>query len=207
LSPHDVLKISTAILVVGSRAKKKGPEGAEMPQYLLSRYCNQVLGVPVAKLTAFLDVLQGAGIVKNLDTGDAYLKDSDFLESFINYLNDENMLEPSKRHDISIRGFLIMSLIAKHVSKYAPDPATGLSKVNIAEILQLESAAAGGKEPFRMDEFPELAKLGYCTNIAIKSATEALTELKSEVFVHNYRMQRVVVSINSVNEQKRKGGK
>jgi hypothetical protein len=49
-------------------------------------------------------------------------------------------------------------------------------------------------------------KIGYCTNVAIKSSDEAYTELKAEEFIKAYRMQRVVMALNAVNEQKRKGG-
>jgi CRP/FNR family cyclic AMP-dependent transcriptional regulator len=205
LSNVDVLKLGTTVLLVASRNGARKPEGIELKQHLLTRYGNQIIGVPSAKMTTFLDVLAQVGVVKLTDTGEAYLCDIDFLEQLVTYLNEEYLLEPAKRHDISLRGFFIMSLIVKNIARFPADPKTGLSKVNVAEILKLETPA-GGKEPFRMDEFPELVKLGYCTNVGIKSSTEAFTELKPENFVHNYRMQRVAMAINAVNEQKRKGG-
>ena len=205
LSNVDILKLGSTVLLVAARNGIKKPEGIELRQHLLTRYGNQIIGIPAAKMTTFLDVLAQVGVVKLTDAGEAFLTDIDFLEQLINYLNDEYLLEPAKRHDISLRAFLIMSLIVKNISRYAPDAKTGLTRVNVSEVLKLETPA-GGKEPFRMEEFPELAKLGYCTNIGIKSATEAFTDLKPEIFVHNYRMQRVAMAINAVNEQKRKGG-
>jgi CRP-like cAMP-binding protein len=206
LSNIDALKLCSTILLVAARNGAKKPQGLELRQHLLTRYGNQIFGVPAAKMTTMLDVLAQVGIVKLTDIGDAFVSDIDFLEQLISYLNEEYLLEPSKRHEISVRGFLIMSLIVKNVGRYLPDPKSGMTKVNIAEILKLETPA-GGKPPFRMEEFPELVKLGYCTNIGIVNSDEAYTELKPESFVHNYRMQRVVLAINAVNEQKRKGGK
>jgi hypothetical protein len=204
LSIVDVLKLGTAILLVASRNGVKKPEGIELKQGLLIRYGNQIIGVPAAKMTTFLDVLSQVGVVKLGQNGEAFVTDLDFLEQLITYMNEEYLLEPSKRHDVSLRGFLVMSLIVKHIGKYPADPKTGLSKVNVAEILKLETPE-GGKEPFRMDEVPELVKLGYCTNVGITSSTEAYTQLKADSFVHSYRMQRVAMAVNAVNEQKRKG--
>jgi hypothetical protein len=133
------------------------------------------------------------------------LKDSDFLEHLIGYLNEENLVEPSKRHDVSVRGFLIMSLIAKHLHRYPKNEALGASTVNLAEIRKMETPA-GGKEPFRIDEFQEIIKLGYATELDAKSGTEAFTQIKPEAFVLAYRYQRVVLALNAVNEQKRKAG-
>src|SRR6185437_4453936 len=97
----------------------------------------------------------------------------DFLEQLIAYMNEENLLEPGKRHDLSPRGFLILSLMAKHLSRYTADPKTGLTNVNLAEVKNLETPPAGpmaGKEPFRCEEFQELARLGYGTPIHVKSS-------------------------------------
>jgi hypothetical protein len=57
-----------------------------------------------------------------------------------------------------------------------------------------------------MEEFPELVKLGYCTQVNIKSSSEVFTNVKSDTFVQAYKLQRVVIAINAATEQKRKGG-
>jgi CRP/FNR family transcriptional regulator, cyclic AMP receptor protein len=206
LTPIEILKLATALLLVGSRNGTESSEGIDVRVGLLQRYANQVMGVPVAKITSFLDVLSQVGVVSvEDDSGKVYLRDIEFLEQAIAYLNEENLLEPAKRHDISIRGFLIMSLIAKHLPKYKKDEATGACSVNMADIRKLEVNAAG-KEPFRMDEFSELVKLGYATNVSVKSNDEIYTLVKPEAFLQAYRLQRVAVAIKAINEQKRKGG-
>jgi CRP-like cAMP-binding protein len=202
LTPNEVLKIASGLLLVGSRA------GTNIKVGLLQRYVNQIMGVPVAKITTFLDVLGQVGVVRlGEDSGSTEVKlnEIDFLEQLIGYLNEENLLEPSKRHDVSLKGFMIMSCIAKHLSKYPKDESTGFATVNVAEVRAAETAAMG-KEPFRMDEFPELVKLGYASNVTIKSNDAVFTTLKPEPFLQAYKFQRVAMAISVINEQKRKGG-
>ena len=206
LSPIDVLKIASGMLLVCSRHGASVPGGITIRVGLLQRYVNQIMGIPVAKITTFMDVLEQLDLVKTSSDGEnqqSILQDIDFLEQLITYLNEENLLEPSKRHDLTIRGFLIMGLMAKHMDRYGTDQATGMKVLNIAEIKKLETTD-GSKEPFRIEEFPELVKLGYATGLNIKSSEEMFTSVKAEFFLHAYRLQRVVVQ--AVNEQKRKAG-
>lgn len=203
LSVHDLLKLSTATLLVSAR------HGRELRFGLLQRYANQILNIPAAKITTYLDLLGQVGVARLGTEGDGTLvtlEDPDFLEAMILYFADENLLEPSKRHDVSLKGFVVMSLMAKHLERYPKDPETGISKVNIAEIRKLETPE-GGKEPFRLDDFPELVKLGYCTSVHVKDGENIFSSVKPESFLQQYRFQRVALALNAVNEQKRKGAK
>jgi CRP/FNR family cyclic AMP-dependent transcriptional regulator len=210
LSPPDCLKISTALLVVASRNGVESTQGIDVRVGLLQRYANQVMGVPVAKITSLLDIFSQCGFV-TLGEGDTagkvFLRDIDFLEHVIAYMNEENLLEPSKRHDVSPRGFNVMTLIAKHLARYPADPNTGISNVNIAEIRTLETKAPEeglpAKEPFRVDEFQELVKFGYGTNMNIRSASEVLTSINATGFAQVCRFQRVMMGIRNLNEHHR----
>src|SRR5690606_19529575 len=100
LSAHDCLKIASAILLVGSLSKEDLPEGKRLKMSAIERYVNQVMGIPLAKATIFLDALKQANVVHiSADSQDVALKDAGLLESFIHYVCDENLLEPTKRHD------------------------------------------------------------------------------------------------------------
>lgn len=207
LSPSDVLKVLSSLLLVGSRAKAAATgKAVEIRPVLLHRYANQIMQVPLAKVTTLLDVLAQAGM---LVIGDAaaeqshVLQDSDLLEGLIGYLNEENLIEPSKRHDISVRGFLVMSLIAKHLSKGTKN-ADGTVAVNVAEIRKLETRP-DGKEAFRPEEFGELVKLGYASALNVKTNDEMLTNVTPDSFVRIYRFQRIVLAVKAANEQKAKG--
>ncbi|MCM2278559.1 MAG: cyclic nucleotide-binding domain-containing protein [Oligoflexia bacterium] len=205
LSPTDVMKICTGILLVATRNGQNVGSGLEVRVGLLQRYANQIMGVPVAKITTLMDVLSECGLMSiatEQEGTKVILRDPDQLERLITYLNEENLLEPSKRHDLTGRGFLIMSLMAKHMPKYKKDPATGLTIVNLADIRQTETALTG-KEPFRVDEFQQLVKLGYASNLTIKSSTDVYTSVNTETFMAAYQMQKVVLAISAINEQKR----
>lgn len=204
LSSHDCLKISTAVLLVGTLSKETLPEGPRIKMGSLERYANQVMGVPVAKITSFLDTLKQANILHiSENSQDVALKDAPLLEGFIQYVCDENLLEPTKRHDLSIRGFLVMGLIAKHLDKFPKDETTGMANVNVAEVKKLETTPAG-KETFRMDEFAELVKVGYATNLTVLSTDQQTTLIQADPFRRSYRIQRVLKMIEAMNEEKQK---
>jgi len=170
----------------------------------LERYANQVMGVPVAKVTSYLDILKQANIVHiSENSQDVALKDPVLLEAFVQYVCDENLLEPTKRHDISIRGFLVMGLIAKHIDKFPKDETTGMSTVNLIEVQRAETSPAG-KEPFRMDEFIELVKIGYASNLTVISTDQQTTMIQPDTFRRSYRINRVLKIIEAMNEEKQK---
>ncbi len=213
LSANDVLKICSALLLVASRnggAAEGKPSGTvQIRVGLLQRYGNQIMGIPVAKITSMLDVLAMCGVATINDSNSAsevLLNDTDTLEQFIGYLNEENLLEPSKRHDVSLKGYLIMTLIHKHIDKYPKDAVSGKTKVNMAEIKTLETKTLG-KDPFRMDEFPELVNLGYCTQIQILSTEAAFTDVDAESFKKAFKMQKITKAVEFTNEQKGQGHK
>ncbi|MBL7714874.1 MAG: cyclic nucleotide-binding domain-containing protein [Bdellovibrionales bacterium] len=207
LPPTDVLKILTSILLVGTRNGTKTAAGIEIRVGLLTRYANQIMGVPVAKIATTLDVLAQVGLITNSKMGDqdekSVLKDADFLEQAITYLNEEYLLEPSKRHDVTLRGLVIMECIAKNLADFKEvDKRTGMTIVNVAGVRARETDPAG-KEPFRMEEFPELVKLGYCTQLIMKNGDEAFTQIKPEEFKLALRLQQLVIAIHKTNEARR----
>jgi CRP/FNR family cyclic AMP-dependent transcriptional regulator len=184
LSPTDVLKVLSAILLVGSR------NGQTLRMGLVQRYANQIMGIPAAKISAVLDALSQIAILS--ETGSAtVLQNADALEELIAYINEENLAEPSKRHDMTPRAFVMMGQIANSLPLFPKDEATGLSKVNLAKIYD--------KENLRLDDFMLIATLGYATAPDMKSAEEIYTYLDPERFARAARLQQF-------NEQKRSNG-
>lgn len=207
LMPIEVMKICTSILLVASRNGKKSDTGLEFSPALLTRYANQIMGVPAAKITTMLDIFAQLHLVDNKidDDSRAVLKDIDFLEKLIAYLNEENLTEAGKRHDLSPRGFVVMNLMIKHLAKYPKDEKSDTVTLNVAEIRATETPE-GGKEPFRLEDLEELVKLGYVTAVNLKSNTEVFTTVSPELFTLAYRVQKVVLCVQAVNEQKSKTG-
>lgn len=218
LGALDVLKILSGFLLIAARHGKPSADGRgiTMRMGLTTRYINQIMGVPVAKITTMADVLTGAGIFTevaepvpagtpaNAKPADpiTVCNDVQFLDDLITYLNDENLTDLAKRHDITPRTFYIMNLLAKHLKKFPQDAATGYISLNISEVRKLESTPEK-KEPFRMDELQALIDLGYITSINMKSADEAITLINPTTFMLSYRCQRIVMGIQAANEKKR----
>lgn len=206
LSPLDVLKTLTAILLVASREKGSG-KNVELSQALLTRYATQVMGVAAAKITTILGLLESAGQAKLTDNGEhAEISDVDFIEQLIIYLNNENLAEAGKRHDMNPRTYAVMGMIVKNLDSFAKNPETGQTIVNIAKVKELEAVASGKKEPFRMDDFAPLMAMGYCSDLDVQSADEMNTELDANEFAKAYRFQAVAMAITAVNENKRAAG-
>lgn len=204
LGVHDCLKIASSLLLVSNLSKEDLPEGKKLKMSAIERYTNQVMGIPLAKATIFLDVLKQANVIHiSADSQEVAMKDAAILEAFIHYVCDENLLEPTKRHDISIRAFLVMGLIAKNLEKYPKDATTGMATVNVAEVQKLETTAAG-KEPFRMDEFVELVKVGYASNLTVVSTDQQTTMIEADKFKRSYRIQRLLKIVDAMNEEKQK---
>lgn len=202
LSINEVLRICSALLLVASRNGEKEDGKIYIKVGLLQRYANQVMNVPVAKITTFLDLLSANQIMSIPEgSSELFLLDPDFIEQFIAYVNEENLLEPEKRHDITLKGFIIMTMIQKHLDKFPADPVTGRTTVNIGQIKNIEESALG-KEVFRLEEFDELVKIGYATTLAIKSAEEVLTTVNAKEFKVRFRLQRLLKAIESTNDRK-----
>ncbi|MFL5815607.1 MAG: Crp/Fnr family transcriptional regulator [Bdellovibrionia bacterium] len=211
LGALDVLKTLSGFLLIASRYGKPTADGkgVEMRMGMATRYMNQIMGVPEAKITSMTDALFQAGLFTlqedqvNLANSKTLLNDVQFLDQLIAYLNDENLCDPSKRHDITPRSFYIMSLVAKHLKSFPVDEKSGLTSVNLNAIRKAD-AGSNGKEAFALHEFQGLIKLGYATNIDFKSADEAVTLINAEEFTKSYRFQRFCMIVQAINEQKRK---
>jgi CRP-like cAMP-binding protein len=211
LGALDVLKTLTGFLLIASRHGKASADGKgiEMRMGMTTRYVNQIMSVPEAKITSMTDALFQAGILtlqenpSNPADSKTLLSDIQFLDQLITYLNDENLCDPGKRHDITPRGFHIMSLVNKHLKTFTKDEKSGFTRVNLNAIRKAETPA-DGKEPFRIDEFQILINLGYATNVDLKSADEAITLVNADEFSKAFKFQRFCMIIQAINEQKRK---
>jgi CRP-like cAMP-binding protein len=211
LGALDVLKSLTGFLLIASRYGKPMADGkgVEMRMSLTTRYMNQIMSVPEAKITSMTDALFQAGLLTiqedKVDPANSktVLNDVQFLDQLIHYLNEENLCDPSKRHDITPRAFYIMSLVAKHLSSFPKDEKSGFTSVNLNAVRKAE-ASSSGKESFNLHEFQALIKLGYATNIDFKSGEEAITLVNAEEFTKAYRFQRFCMIVQAINEQRRK---
>ena len=205
LSAQDILKTCTAVLLAAIKYGSVDADGTKVFQEWVNVFTFQIMGVPIAKIASVLDGLTQMDTLIVRDSKEGAIitvLNLPFIEEFIQYQNTENQLEPSRRHTLTIKGFLIMSLIAKHIANYPVDPGSGASIVNLMEIISQETAAMG-KEAFRPEEFPELTKLGYASPMLSKSSDVLITLIKAEDFQKAYRLQRLMKIFEAMNEEKR----
>ena len=200
----DALKVMASVLLVATRNGKNEGKGFSIPVGLLQRYANQISGIPIAKITTVLDLLGQVDVVSLGDEtgGQISVLDLDFLEKSIAFINEQNILEQSKRQELTLRGFLILNLMNKHISEAVIDTKTGMGTLNIAAIKMAHTA--GDKEPFRLDEFEELVSKGFATQLNLKSGSEAFTQVNMEKFSFAYRCQKLLKAIEAANDQKAK---
>ena len=203
LTPTEVMKCVSAVLLAYSRYGKPGEGGTHFKHFTLNKFACQIMQLPSAKLTSCVDLLVQNQAIKVISDDVLCLVDADFLDQIVTYINDENMLEQNKRHDISVRAFMIMSYIVKHIELF-PAQADGSAEVNLAEVKKRETASNGGKEAFRFDEIGELIKVGYMTNVSLKSSDKAMSTIQRAEFLKAFRNQKFIMSLNALNQEKRK---
>jgi CRP/FNR family transcriptional regulator, cyclic AMP receptor protein len=180
LSRPDVLKALSAIMLSSSLHGEKEETGIKVRMNFLQRYGNQISGIPISKLTDVLEFLSQLKIISIPNPSELenfIVHDLDLIRRFTSYYNEQNILEHSKRHNLSLKGFMIMSYIAKDIKNKTPPSDSGELAVNIAAIKEVTSQEVG-KEAFRLDEFPELVSYGFATNLEIKSKDNAETTVK-----------------------------
>ncbi|MBC7386431.1 MAG: cyclic nucleotide-binding domain-containing protein [Cryobacterium sp.] len=204
ISSHDALKIGTASLLVASLKSNASGEREAVRISGIEKYANQVMGVPLAKVSGFIDILIEVGVFqKTNDEKKLAPKDVELLELFLQHVCDENLLDPTKRHDLNLRGFAVMNYVAKHVGEFPKDAESGRAEVNVAAIKKVESEAAG-REVFRMEEFDELVKIGYGTAIKVISTELQTSSIHVEPFQRAHRVQQILKLIETMNDDKQK---
>ena len=210
INTYDSLKIASAILLVAARNGVKEADGIQIKISLLEKYANQIMGIPQAKITSMCEILGQVGVMTIRDeTGAPRLRitDIDLLEKYIYYQNEQNLLEPEKQTLLNWKAFAAMAFIAKQLQtqepkvKYEKKDETTV-RINVAEIKKLETV--DGKEPFKLEDFTPLSDSNICSVLELKSGSEAYTSFEIDKFLMHYKIQRIIKSIDSLNEQKKK---
>lgn len=206
INAHDVIKICAATLLCASRGAENVNGAAKFSMNRLIRYAHQVIGVPQAKITEMIDLFERIGIAKvdraSVENVLVYVVDAEQLDSLLNFIVDENAKESSKKFKVSIRGIIIMGYIVRHLALFPAD-ALGMSEVNLAKIIKIEKDAAGGKEPFRLDEFNELIQQKIANEVQMKDGENILTKIHAKDLIRMFKMQKAMKEIENLNEKKR----
>ena len=202
INTQDLLKLSTSMLVVASHyGEKQGSGSLTVRPGLLNRYANQILGVPVSKITTFLDVLSQTEVVTvpNEGQNSILLKDAAFLESLIQYVNEQNLADERKRHLVSRKMFAGMESINKYLDRFESED--GQMRVNLVNILDWEMESTGS-EPFKMEDVSPMVKMEWLSELQFINRDEIYTSFDVKHFTHMYKVHRVLKAIEDLNEEK-----
>lgn len=208
LNVYDVLKIASALLLVGARNGETTATGAiKVSMARISRYANQIMGLHVSKITEMIDILERVELTRvdrsKLDQIMVNITDLDQIELLVSFINDDNLKDHTKKVAFSTKAVGIMGYIVKNLSLFPPNNE-GISEVNLAKILELEKAANNGKEPFRLDDtFNELVKTKLATDMALKDNNTITSKIPAKSLERMYRIQKFLKEVENLNEQKR----
>lgn len=206
INSTEAPKLATCVLLVALRKITAGQKSAVLEMDLFNKIANQVHGIASSKTQAFIDTLIQAGMVTQEGEGSSAkftLNDIDVLEKYILQVNESNQQEPVKRKVFSVRGFTIMGVIGKHLAKFKTDPAQAKVKINLFQIQNAEKETTG-KAPFRNDEYEELIRHEYAGPIDFQGEGEIMSEIDTNHFITQYKIQRLIKALDVLNESKRK---
>lgn len=207
LPQSEAVKVAATLLLIASRHQKRGAKGFVIPPNLMQRYGTAIYNIPSSKFTSFMDILMQCGLASGTDTIDGPIYevfDIDAIEEFVEFLHAEMGSSTLNRRDLSLRGFLVMSYILKHIGDYRTDPNVDEVTVDIAAIQRKEGLSQDGKPPFKIDEIEELVRMDFVGPLQYPSDDSRTTKISYKALMKAYRIQRVLKSIDALNEQKRK---
>ena len=199
-------KLAAAVLLVACRKAAGQTKGLPVDHELYNKFAIQVSAIASSKSQAFFDTLVQAGMLSQEGEGMSAkftLGDPDVLEKYILQVNESNQQEPMKRKVFSVKGFTIMGIVAKYLSKFRTDPSQAKVNVNIFQIQTWEKESTG-KTAFRNDEYEELIRHEFVGPIDFQGEGSILSEIDVNHFITQYKIQRLMKALDSLNDSKRK---
>lgn len=205
----ELLKGLSAILLVASRHGESTNEGVRVKLSQIIKYANQISGIAAAKCTTLIEVLADVKLALGTDkigsgSDDFLLTNVDLIDKAISYINDQNLLESSKKTTLSQRGLAVLSALYKNLDS-APKVDEKNVRINAGAVRLSEQQSNGGKELFRLDELEELVQQGFIGKVEMKSASEQFSVIEKDRFIVLFRIYQIIKSIDIINEQKRLG--
>ncbi len=197
----EIMRFSTALLLVASRYGKQVLNQPQFSNDLLFRYASQILQMGEAKVISLTEVFQTVGLLTAADKDHWTANDMQVLDRFVLFMNDQNLLEASKQRDLSARGLYILGLVVKHLADFQLD-SEGFTQINFTDILKKETA--NGKEPFRLTELEELQKQKFIQNVVVDPNNRVIGRAKKETLLNEYRFFFILGEVENLNEKKRK---
>ena len=192
VNSSELLKFCTALLLVTSRYGKQSPEGVEFSLPLLEKFASQIMQIGASKVFSLVEVFK----LTNIITEDSKVKDVKFLDQMIQFLNDQNLVEPTKKRSLTEAGFKILQMIFDN-KETASKVSDTLDQVNIAPLVL--------KANLNLNQVQELFDQSFIHNINMVSGNEAYAQYEPAKLALESRIFWMLNEVSKLNESKRKG--
>ncbi len=192
VNSSELLKFSTALLIAGSRYGKQSPEGTEFSITVVEKFASQIFQIGSSKVFSLLEVFKTTGIISE----GSKISDMKFLDQMIQFLNDQNLVEPTKKRTLTENGFKSLQIIFDNRAS-ATKVSETLEQVNIAPHLE----PAG----LTLSQVQELFAQSFVHTINMVSGSEVYAQYEPPKLALEGRVYWVLNEVNKLNESKRKG--
>lgn len=206
LSEKDLMRLCSALLLVASRhGEKLSDGGIKIRAGWMQVVAGHIMGMPLAKIQSFTDVLQEVQFIKlekTADHVDIYLFQEVLLERFMYWLHEESIKPDDKRQQITPEALKICDFINDHGGvNFEQCPES--TNLNIIQVFEKATDATGQKQVFNSEAFKDLIKLGFANEIRVASDKEQTFDLFAQKFVKNYPMLVLKERFDGLNATKR----
>ena len=209
LTTKDILHFCMALITCASRHSQDEPNrGLKIRESTLHKYANQILNLHMSKISELIAVFTTSNLLEIQKSGEPrnekieiWVKDLAFIETLMNFVNEDNLRDHSKRESLTAKGYCVIRMICKHLNRY-PSNADGLSRVNLAEILKLESNQ--GRPPFSIEDLAELKSKHMASEPVVQDSNHILTTVNTSQIQRTFRIESILQSIELLNERKRR---
>jgi hypothetical protein len=208
LSTADLLKLSTGLLVAGSRNAETGADGAKRVKAAWFQfYAGQVFTMQLAKVQVFTDVLNEAGVIKIERVGDAVelrLLDLDRLEKFIYFAQEENAKVEEKQLPLTGKGMAILDAVADFSGILQAPIGSESFTANMDDCFAKAAEKKGDKIPFDYGAFEEVEKAGLAKELRVEGMDKIAVFMLAR-FQKLYPVLSLRQRFRDMNAQKREG--
>lgn len=210
LSTNEVLRLCTALIMIGTRKGERQDDGTIcVNANFMHMFGGNIMQVPVAKVTTFLDTMDDAGVIRMEKAKDnksfIYIASVDFLERFLAWMYEENLKPDEKRLTLSQKALVICDMIYQYggLAAFGDEQAVDF---NMESLYKKVAEATGRNHPFDLGCFHELVNAGLATELQVASSSEKTTKLQLAVFKVLYPFLNLRQRFADINELKRAQG-
>jgi CRP/FNR family cyclic AMP-dependent transcriptional regulator len=191
VNSSDLLKFCTALLLVCSRYGKPAQNGIEFQIPLLERFGSQIMQVGSSKIFSLIEVFKTVGFISE----ESKLHDIKFLDEMINFLNEQNLAEPSKKRVLTEFGFKVLKVIMEN-RNLGVKISDSVEQMNVAPLMAAASLP--------INQVQELADQGFLQSINMASGSDVVIQYDIAQFNRESRIFNLISEIGKMNEVKRK---